>query len=486
MTKRCSEYDDCAGSPETSDRGVAVAVYRHFHERLVLASAIALAVFGFVASGSADDEIVPIQFAELMDESAGPAEALELPSVMSNYDAVDGTETIISDVRIDDGALSTDIEGVRVPPPIVGVSARAADGLRVDDLCLDEMPYEASSGDWFSSGRWYGSAEMLWFNRSRNYRKVIAFDATRLAPTNNNNVLGTFTTTAIPFPIAPGARLTLGEYLGRDYLDRDQSLEMTYYGGLAFYQSDSWNALPGSFLITPLTKFNAYGFSGAQTYSTTHNSIFNSMEWNYKLHRRLGRDQLVMSPNGNWSRHAERAWLPALIMGTRVVNVNEVFTLTSRRTDVPPSEFGGNYNINTQNWLWGFNLGGELLSQNEFYHWGLRSRITPSMCFAGGQQNIYGTQQLPTTPSFPFSQGTVSRAVSNQQLVPGFIWDMTLFAGWNVTPNFSLKAGYDFLWVAGIATATRQFDLDNIKNKPLDGGGQIYYNGLSFGCEGSW
>jgi hypothetical protein len=63
---------------------------------------------------------------------------------------------------------------------------------------------------------------------------------------------------------------------------------------------------------------------------------------------------------------------------------------------------------------------------------------------------------------------------------------MSLFAGWNVTPNFALKAGYDFLWVAGIATATRQFDLDNIRNRPLDGGGQIYYNGLSFGCEGSW
>jgi hypothetical protein len=61
-----------------------------------------------------------------------------------------------------------------------------------------------------------------------------------------------------------------------------------------------------------------------------------------------------------------------------------------------------------------------------------------------------------------------------------------LFAGWNVTPNFSLKAGYDFLWVAGIATATRQFDLNNVRGNPHDAGGQIFYNGLSFGCEGSW
>jgi hypothetical protein len=40
--------------------------------------------------------------------------------------------------------------------------------------------------------------------------------------------------------------------------------------------------------------------------------------------------------------------------------------------------------------------------------------------------------------------------------------------------------------VAGVATATRQFDLNNVGANPHDGGGQIFYNGLSFGCEGSW
>ena len=52
---------------------------------------------------------------------------------------------------------------------------------------------------------------------------------------------------------------------------------------------------------------------------------------------------------------------------------------------------------------------------------------------------------------------------ANQQLVPGFLGDLTLLAGWNVTPNFALQVGYDFLWVAGIATATRQFNLDNVR-----------------------
>ena len=155
------------------------------------------------------------------------------------------------------------------------------------------------------------------------------------------------------------------------------------------------------------------GFSGAETYATTHNSIFNSMELNYKLHRRLGRDQLVMSPNGNWSRHAERAWLPALIIGTRVANVNETFSFASRRTDVDPAEFGGNYLIDTQNWLWGMNFGGELISHNEFYYWGLRGRATPAMSFTANQQTRARCQQ--PRPAEPQPPATI------QPVRPGFV-----------------------------------------------------------------
>lgn len=444
----------------------------------------AAAVVGLVAGGTRcgqAEEIVPIQFADLVDQDRSAADVLEIPSVLAAEEIVPGSETVIADRPLGEGDAG-DADGVLGTEPILEASARALDGMRLDDLTLDEMPFEASSGDWFSNGRWYGSAEMVWFDRSRNYRRLLGYDATLPTPPGVRIPVGSFTTTAQPFNLAPGARITLGEYLGRDYLDRDRSLEMTYYGGLSFYQEDSFNAVPNSVLIVPLAN-SVPGFTGAQTLATAHNSIFNSMEWNYKLHRRLGRDQLVMSPNGNWSRHAERAWLPALIIGTRVTNVNETFRFTSRRTNVDPSEFGGNYLIDTQNWLWGMNFGGELISQNEFYFWGLRGRATPAMSFTANQQSLSSVNNVLPAPFVP---GSVNRSSSAQQFAPGFVGDLSLFAGWNVTPNFSLKAGYDFLWVAGIATATRQFDLNNVRGNPHDAGGQIFYNGLSFGCEGSW
>ncbi|MFM9195689.1 MAG: hypothetical protein ACKOWG_08110 [Planctomycetia bacterium] len=375
---------------------------------------------------------------------------------------------------------------VVAPELLDDVSARAADGLRIQEFELDEMPSEDSSGRWFSSGRWYGSAELLMMSRSRNYRRVMGYDPKVVGyPVLSRvpNLAGTFVTTGVPWDLAPAARLTIGEHLGRDYLDRDQSLEFTYYGGLSFFIRDSYNALPGSFLVTPLAGTilpGLPGFTGAQTYESTIGSNYNSMELNYKLGRRLGRDQLIMSPNGGWSQRAERGWLPALLIGTRVANVNETFTFDSSRPPAQTGLFGGYYNIQTQNWLWGLNLGGELISKNEFYYWGLRGRVTPAISFAANQQEAAGINTLPpVNNSFGWRQAA-------DQIGPGFIGDLTLLAGWQVTPNFAVQAGYDFLWVAGIATATRQFNLDNVRPNSIDAGGQAFYNGLSLGIEGSW
>lgn len=419
--------------------------------RIIVAGLLALLCGGIgrpVAADDAGSDVRLMQFESVLVEGSEP-EVLAIPSIVTQ------------DVIVED----TPPETIPAGEVIVEAASKAADGMRADDFSFDVMPNESSSGDWFSSGRWYGGAEALWFDRSRNLRKPIATEVN----TFTGAVAGSLSTNSIPYDLSAGTRLTLGEHLGRDHLDRDRNMEIVYYGGLSYYQTDSLNARDGNVIITPLG--NVPGFVGATSYQTKHNTIFNSLEWNYKLARRLGRDQLVMGPNGNWSRHAERGFLPALIVGTRLVNVNDSFDLLAGGNDR-----AGDYTIDAQNWLWGLNLGGELISQNEFFYWGLRGRATPSMNFAANQQNYYGAQQ-----------GTVStRASSADIFAAGFVGDLSLLAGWQITPNFSVKAGYEFLWVGGIATAPRQFDLEGIRNDKMDPGGQIFFNGLSLGCEGSW
>jgi len=389
-----------------------------------------------------------------------------------------------------------------VPPRLVDdVSAGAVDGMLLQEYGLEEMPEEASSGQWFSSGMRYGSAELLMMDRSRNYRRVMGFDPlvtpAPFAPNSRLNFAGTFVTTGVPFNLAPAGRITVGEYLGRDDLDRDRSVELTYYGGLSYFLDDSFSSVKGSYLVTPLAgptgigsalQRGLAGFTGATTYRSTNGSNFNSLELNYKLHRRLGRDQLVMSPNGGWARHAERGWLPAIFLGTRLANIDESFTFAASRNDQPADVFSGNYAIATQNWLWGVNLGGELISRSEFFYWGLRGRATPCISFAGNQQYGSGVNTMPqTVPPDVFARGTyVLPRQSANQVGGGFLGDMTFLAGYNLTPNFSLQFGYDLLWAAGVATATRQFNLDNIRPNSIDAGGQIFYMGFSGGIQGSW
>lgn len=405
----------------------------------LLAGCCGSACHAVPADAETGDDIRLIQFESVLVDGGEP-EILAIPSVVSD------------DVIVDD-ALAAPVPANDV---IVETTSQAADGMRVEDFSL-EMPHESSSGDWFSSGRWYGGAEALWFDRSRVMRQTIA--------TNEGG--GSLKVNAIPYDLSPGARITLGEHLGRDHLDRDRNVEMVYYGGLSFFQSDT---LLGTNIVTPLGPV-VPGFNGASQYQTKHNTIFNSLEWNYKLARRLGRDQLVMGPNGNWSRHAERAFLPALIVGTRLANCNDSFAILSSGNGV-----SGNYSIDAQNWLWGLNIGGELISQNEFFYWGLRGRVTPSMNFSASQQTVVGSDPL----------GSVNRHGTADQFAAGCISDLSLLAGWQITPNFSLKAGYEFLWVAGIATAPRQFDLADRRPGWIDPGGQVFFNGLSLGCEGSW
>jgi len=398
--------------------------------------------------------------------------------------------------------------GEPLPETLPGLPGRLADDLRLDEPILERMPDEVSSGNWFSLGQWYGSAESIWMDRNREYRRVVGRDVLVPVPAGRNKQ-GVFVTDSIPYDLAPGARITLGTYVGRDYLNRDQSLEFTYYGGFSFAINDAWNALTlnsgtaSSFLVPTLASASP-GFTGAQQYLLTTTSNFNSMEINWKLHRRLGRDKVTMSPNGDWTRHAERGWLPSLIIGPRVANVNETCSFSGRMPGQPLSSFGGDYNINAQNWLLGLNLGGELISQNEFFYWGLRGRAAPAISFTANQQSFNGVNNylpstipirdldgrpivfdgVPQTVTVP--QGSESWQMAASQTAPGFLGDLTILAGWNITPNCALQCSYDFLWIGGLATATRQFNMNKIRQNPIDGGGQMFLNGFAFGINGAW
>lgn len=419
-------------------------------------------------------------FDEMADGPQVPDETLVDPSTGASLDAEDA----YLDLEMQD------LESSPTVADILEVSRTPAGNWMLDESFLEEAPVVKSSGGWFNGGGWYASGESLWLDRSRAYRRTIAVDTALLPPppydpSRIDDYPLRYTTVSRPFNVAPGARATLGRYLGRDYLNRDRAFEFIYYGGMTYEQTDGWNALGDATtpftLVTPLA-LRVPGYNGAGFYTTAFNSDFNSYEWNFKLRRRLGRDKMVMMPNGDWSRRAERAFLPAGFIGIRLANVNEDFFWQSGREGVDISQFGGNYEVHTENWLLGMNFGGELMSQNEFFYWGVRGRAAPCLSFASETQSNSSNNFIDPA----FAQGSSNWTAGDTLTGPGFLGDLSLLAGFYITPNLSFKAGYEFLWVAGVATATRQFNLDERRQDPIDAGGQIFYQGLSFGFEGTW
>jgi hypothetical protein len=79
----------------------------------------------------------------------------------------------------------------------------------MDGLLVDEMPEEVSSGGWFGTGQYYGSAELVFLNRGRNYRRVIGYDSKLLTVENDlvryailKSKQGVFTTDSLPYNVA--------------------------------------------------------------------------------------------------------------------------------------------------------------------------------------------------------------------------------------------------------------------------------------------
>ena len=129
---------------------------------------------------------------------------------------------------------------------------------------------------------------------------------------------------------------------------------------------------------------------------------------------------------------------------------------------MPSSTFGGNYVINASNWLLGLNLGGELISQNEFYYWGLRGRAAPALSFASTNQSAFGVN----TQVQPGAATTISFSDQATRTGAGFIGDLTLLAGWQIKPNFSLQVGYDFPETSKLSGLSVLLQVNNVTNEP--------------------
>ena len=68
----------------------------------------------------------------------------------------------------------------------------------------------------------------------------------------------------------------------------------------------------------------------------------------------------------------------------------------------------------------------------------------------------------------------------------GFIGDMNYSIVRRLNNNWSLRAGYNLIWISGVALAPNQFDFSNTNTITLAGASNVFLHGANFGLEAQW
>jgi len=308
-----------------------------------------------------------------------------------------------------------------------------------DQNAMSELTPRLSS-PW---GQWYFQSDVLFLDRNRPDRIVTSF--------RGEFDMGlpevASTTKDLSFDFEPGARITVGRNFGPD-----RRLEVTYIGFL------EWD---DSLLITDAADELGSALFFADGYDSNElitSSELRSVEVNWRL---LGSDAPAIAFSA--------------LTGFRYLMIDEEFASLFRGDGGLREEV----RIVTENDLLGWQLGGEV-------------RVRPAPRLRIGAQGKAGLFLNIGDRSHSFAvfdpgagESFDGRGSSHDNDLAAAL-DGSLFATFDVIPGVAIRAGYDVLFVTGIALAPEQYGIKTIFDGELDDGGSTVYHGPSAAVEVLW
>ncbi len=304
-----------------------------------------------------------------------------------------------------------------------------------------------------------------------------------------------------PFDIAAGYATTIGHHLGRDTENRDHFIEFTYWGLNHWGESLQINgsrlfrfnpatgqtvAATGS--LSSLYEESVGGFNRADVHATSYEADLDNFEVNVRLSPRGRKDRLVLHPSGRWQRECQPGKYMSYLIGLRVLLLDESFEFRSRGVieDLTsgiaiPSNVSGDYLVSSRNELFGIQMGFDYTNRKCKWTWGTRVR-------AGAYVNFADQASRITTDALgdPFVSSNLDITLGARKNEASLLGEVGLFATYKLRPNVALRAGYDFMWVTGLARASEQFLFVTNPVAKVNSNGRIYTHGLTLGAEWLW
>jgi hypothetical protein len=337
------------------------------------------------------------------------------------------------------------------------------------------------------------------------------------------------------FDIAPEWAFTLSRYLGRDGNQRDHFIEFSYFG------LDSWSShasangpiIPhyesttqtgtqvASGTPAPIDAFQdslvsffplvsgAAVVSGANNPSdltlseafnnvgqemVTYHSNLNNWELNVVVKGHNADDELVLNPNGRWYHQCVSGFYYSYLFGLRAVVIDEKFEWTTSghqyeavtdpstgiTTPVAVAASSGRYVIRTENGLLGLQAGGNVEYRWCKWSFDIHGKAGPYVNIAEEDTHVQARSTDPlANPDFDREAAARRNCCS---VLGEFGFGMTN----RLSPNWTARASYDFMWIGDLALAPTQIVLQTNPAEKIKTSGSTFFNGLTLGLEYDW
>ena len=344
-----------------------------------------------------------------------------------------------------------------------------------------------STGTWLRRGFWYAQTEAVVWNRFWNR------DSKFLAAQDPNVLNPQF------FPFAPNpagqkpiwstnrflmldgsqpgedasVRATLGHFLFRDSRNRDHLAEATVFGGGDWHQHRQVASEDDFGLFVPFyISGNNRTFNQSTRQAVDFSSTFRSFEANYRVRSRMRRDQLVMDANGQWHRAANPGFTKEYLAGLRMMEMRDIMDWTAE--DIAVISADGSYFIRTDNDLFGLQLGAGTTYEAARWSLGADTKMGFYVNDSRGRTTLNFTADDDNDADLSFASDGISWLV-----------EVHVTGRFHVTPNFSLRASYELMYLTAQALAPYQATFITDLSY-LNTAGDPLYHGMSFGFEGFW
>jgi hypothetical protein len=195
-----------------------------------------------------------------------------------------------------------------------------------------------------------------------------------------------------------------------------------------------------------------------------------SLEFNYRVKRRMDRDWMVLRPNGEWVRKASPGVLKEFTAGVRWISADDWFNWNA------DGQRNGFMNVKANNDLIGVQLGGAV--SQAFARWEIGVR---------GIAGVYANFARVNRDFQVLDGNNVisSDSIRAEQEGISFHGDFQALLRYHIHQNFSFRFGYELFYIDSIAVAPFQLTFTpGFQHVGLSGSN--LYQGFLLGVDGYW